>query len=565
MLRTALETNEYSRPAIATSRDTGGLVQHSTYSRMSALGLLLKDKLQQLLSSCCGSFGPACIVAAHPESLSNKTGAATAAEPAGKVAGSAAPAAASTYRVTVKTTIDSYTCTSVGAGSAGPPSLAIAHKDSAMNTGHGAVAVQCLKEQCNWLKRLADTLNCSGRSSTADITTTAGQHDGTEEPPQQHQKPGSIIRRASYARQSSIALLARIVSSPFANMGFTSWHRSAIEDELAADSPAAVPVVPVSAVQQEQNSQLAWQHHHTDVAAGVITVTATGVANAADAVAQAPVLASAAAKCRFFSMKSFASQKGFMDMSGTAFSGLSFPSNSLIGQGAFGQVHRATYNGVHPVAVKMLMDADLQSVNARTLRSFQDELKIMQQLQHPNIVHCYGGNLEGPSPYIITELCRCSLDKTIADHKQKHGTGLPQYTTLVIGLQVASALAYMHPNIVHRDLKPHNVLLDMQGAAKVADFGLSRMKSHKYTSTGSITKGTAAYLAPECFLCQELSEKVDVYSLGVLLCECLTGEQPWRGCDLARVVCQVCDDVIFIDTIDPGQVIIMQCPYVAAG
>eukprot|EP00879_Flechtneria_rotunda_P018025 GHRR01018891.1.p1 GENE.GHRR01018891.1~~GHRR01018891.1.p1 ORF type:complete len:1346 (+),score=395.98 GHRR01018891.1:182-4219(+) len=218
---------------------------------------------------------------------------------------------------------------------------------------------------------------------------------------------------------------------------------------------------------------------------------------------------------------------------------LSFPSNSFLGQGAFGQVHRALYKGMHPVAVKMLTDPDLRSADAETLRSFREELSIMAKLLHPNILRCYGGNLEGANPFIVTELCECGLDKMIGHYKRKYGTGLPLKATLTVGLHVASALWFLHPSIVHRDLKPQNVLLDLHGTAKVADFGLSRMKTHTFVSTRHIEAGTASYMAPECFGNTGVGEKVDVYALGMLLWECVMGERPWRGCNLVQVAFQV--------------------------
>lgn len=75
------------------------------------------------------------------------------------------------------------------------------------------------------------------------------------------------------------------------------------------------------------------------------------------------------------------------------------------------QVHRALLRGRHPVAVKMLTDPDLRAADPDTLRSFREELMIMAKLDHPHILRCYGGNLEVVNPFIVTELCECSLDK----------------------------------------------------------------------------------------------------------------------------------------------------------
>eukprot|EP00879_Flechtneria_rotunda_P007768 GHRR01008141.1.p1 GENE.GHRR01008141.1~~GHRR01008141.1.p1 ORF type:complete len:486 (+),score=123.48 GHRR01008141.1:1274-2731(+) len=221
---------------------------------------------------------------------------------------------------------------------------------------------------------------------------------------------------------------------------------------------------------------------------------------------------------------------------------LCFPCNSFIGAGAFAQVHRALYRGMHPVAVKMLTDPGLRSMCSASkegLSALEGELRIMARLQHPNIVRCYGGNLEGCNPFIVEELCEYSLEKIVDYFKEKHGTGLPLKGVLHKGLDVARALSFLHPSIVHRDLKPQNVLIDCQGVAKVADFGLSRMKMHTMLTTQHSGAGTALYMAPECFSGEGITEKVDVYALGMLLWELLTGERPWKGLNLVQVAFQV--------------------------
>ncbi len=94
--------------------------------------------------------------------------------------------------------------------------------------------------------------------------------------------------------------------------------------------------------------------------------------------------------------------------------------------------------------------------------------------------------------------------------------------------EIASALAYLHPSIVHRDLKPQNILMDASGVAKVADFGIAKTKQSTYLNTTK-GNGTPAYTAPETFGSgDKISEKADVYSLGMIMWECWTGEVPWK-------------------------------------
>lgn len=129
--------------------------------------------------------------------------------------------------------------------------------------------------------------------------------------------------------------------------------------------------------------------------------------------------------------------------------------------------------------------------------------------------------------------------QVIQHHKRHHNSGLPLRLTLTVGLQVASALWHLHPSVVHRDLKPQNILLDANSTAKVADFGLSRFKAHTYLSTQQLAAGTVCYMAPECFMGSCVGEKADVYSLGCMLLECVTGDMPWKGLHTMQVVYQV--------------------------
>eukprot|EP00877_Chromochloris_zofingiensis_P012015 jgi/Chrzof1/7067/Cz02g09160.t1 len=209
---------------------------------------------------------------------------------------------------------------------------------------------------------------------------------------------------------------------------------------------------------------------------------------------------------------------------------IQFPADSFLGAGAFGQVHRALYHYTTPVAVKMLTNQAVQHGGAH-LKSFAAELAIMSKLCSPNIVRCYGGNANPPAPFIVMELCAFSLSEVIAAHACAHPDhGLSLYRTLKIGTDIASALWVLHPTVVHRDLKPQNVMLDGSGVAKVADFGLTRMKTEAMLSTQHLDVGTIAYMAPECFEAKGVvTEKCDIYALGIILWECITGQKPYKG------------------------------------
>jgi serine/threonine protein kinase len=107
----------------------------------------------------------------------------------------------------------------------------------------------------------------------------------------------------------------------------------------------------------------------------------------------------------------------------------------------------------------------------------------------------------------------------------------PEYGTLLqLAEDVASAMDYCHgldPPIIHRDLKPQNILLRRDGRAQVADFGIARMRQGTFVETKHLNAGTVAYMSPEIMQGRKVDEKCDVYSFGVIMWECLTGEKPW--------------------------------------
>eukprot|EP00877_Chromochloris_zofingiensis_P007846 jgi/Chrzof1/3314/Cz12g20180.t1 len=205
---------------------------------------------------------------------------------------------------------------------------------------------------------------------------------------------------------------------------------------------------------------------------------------------------------------------------------LKFPINSLIGQGAHGQVHRALYQGIMPVAVKLLTLSDMPTHALEAIRSFAPRLSNMShQLPHPNIVHCCGGNLAAADPFIVMELCSCSLEQLLHAHSPAAWglVRLPLQLTLEIGADVVTALRHSHRSC-NRDLTPSNIYM-VGGRAKVAfkPQWLSSTKLANWTVLSSV-----AYMAPEWLNGDgSVSEKSDMYAVGIILWECITGVQPW--------------------------------------
>ncbi|KAG2489313.1 hypothetical protein HYH03_012145 [Edaphochlamys debaryana] len=205
-----------------------------------------------------------------------------------------------------------------------------------------------------------------------------------------------------------------------------------------------------------------------------------------------------------------------------------------IGRGGFGRVYAGTYMG-QPVAVKMLLGAGGGALSE--LAALRLEVSILSRANHPNVIKIYGGNLSPPKPFIVAELLMCSL------HDYIYHPQADTRTLLVVRLArgIAGALAYLHPAVLHRDLKPGNVLLSHEGEPKLADFGLARWKLKTLLSTQTLEAGSVPYLAPECFDPDNwhLTDRVDVYSMAVIMSELLMRRPPWHGMSSMQVAWEV--------------------------
>jgi tRNA A-37 threonylcarbamoyl transferase component Bud32 len=195
-----------------------------------------------------------------------------------------------------------------------------------------------------------------------------------------------------------------------------------------------------------------------------------------------------------------------------------------IGVGGMGEVWEAddTVLG-RRVALKVLVQelAD----DPRATRRFVREARATAKLTHPNVTRVYDFGRDGGLPYLVMELLE---GDTLADRLA--GGPLPPAEAARIGAAVADALEAAHSRgIIHRDIKPGNVLLTPAGEVKVMDFGIAAAADETHSTTGSGLYGTAAYISPERAAGQPATPAADIYSLGAVLYELLTGRPPFLG------------------------------------
>lgn len=227
----------------------------------------------------------------------------------------------------------------------------------------------------------------------------------------------------------------------------------------------------------------------------------------------------------------------------------------IIGFGGMSEVHKARDLRLgRDVAIKVLR-ADLARDPTFYLR-FKREAQNAAALNHPAIVAVYDtGEAEidgGPLPYIVMEYVD---GDTLRDIVRNKGPLAPQKAMEVIA-DVCAALDFSHKNgIVHRDMKPANIMIDRQGAVKVMDFGIARAiadASNPVTQTAAVI-GTAQYLSPEQARGEKVDARSDVYSLGCVLYEILTGEPPFTGDSPVAVAYQhVREDAKLPSLVYPG-------------
>ena len=199
--------------------------------------------------------------------------------------------------------------------------------------------------------------------------------------------------------------------------------------------------------------------------------------------------------------------------------------DAQIGAGGMSTVYRAFDQTLERQVAIKLMHREIAS-DSDQLERFRREARAVAQLSHPHIVGVIDAGEDESRPYIVFEYVE---GETLKERIRRMGR-LPMDEALAYAIEIARALGCAHGrSIVHRDVKPQNVLIDAEGSAKVTDFGIARTLDQDGLTADGRVLGTTDYVSPEQALGHPVNGQSDIYSLGVVLYEMLTGDVPFHG------------------------------------
>ena len=186
------------------------------------------------------------------------------------------------------------------------------------------------------------------------------------------------------------------------------------------------------------------------------------------------------------------------------------------------------------VALKLLRGID----DAGAARRFAEEIRLTARVNHPNIVQLFDAGEHDGSPYLVLERV---TGGTLAG--EMDGGPMEPRRVAALGEQLASALSHSHAaGIVHRDVKPTNVLLTGDGSVRLADFGIAVTATATRLTVAGTIAGSAGYVSPEQVLGSGAGPASDIYALGLVLLECLTGAPPWSGTTVEVALARISSD-----------------------
>ncbi len=208
-----------------------------------------------------------------------------------------------------------------------------------------------------------------------------------------------------------------------------------------------------------------------------------------------------------------------------------------LGKGAMGTVYRALDPLLsRTVAVKTInMSAEPDEMAEYEARFYQ-EAKAAGGLNHPNIVTVYDIGRSGNVAYLAMELLEGKELRTL----MAASVPVAVADVIDIAMQIAEGLAYAHQHgVVHRDIKPANIMIVREGRVKITDFGIAHMRSAEVRTQTGVLLGSPKYMSPEQVLGKRAEPGSDIFSLGVILYEMLTGKAPFSGADINAIMFQI--------------------------
>ena len=222
----------------------------------------------------------------------------------------------------------------------------------------------------------------------------------------------------------------------------------------------------------------------------------------------------------------------------------------VLGKGAQGTVYLARDPHLQrQVAIKTLHVGESEN-RERSIKALLDEARIVSKFQHPNIVTVYDAGEHEGSPYLVFEY----VEGTTLAALLKKQTRLPVARAGEIAVQILDGIAYAHQKqIAHRDLKPANIMIDSNGTARIMDFGIARSLSQEKVTTAELF-GTPFYMAPEYISQGVFDPKSDIFSVGMMLYEMLTGAPAVHGKSAQEVLDRIVNQVFAPPSAKNGEI-----------
>jgi serine/threonine protein kinase len=203
-----------------------------------------------------------------------------------------------------------------------------------------------------------------------------------------------------------------------------------------------------------------------------------------------------------------------------------------LGTGGMGSVYRVFDRKLEEEVALKLIRPDI-AASGKTIERFKNEIKVARKITHPNVCRMHDLHEEGKTLYITMEYVRGEDLKSVI---HRMGT-LTMGKAVSIAQQAADGLAEAHKlGIIHRDLKPGNIMIDKEGNAKIMDFGIARSLEDKGSADAGMIIGTPEYMSPEQAEGKEADQRSDIYSLGVIIYEMVTGKAPFEGATASGIL-----------------------------